>query len=101
MIADKKAQIKRCARLSQIFIVYVPVIMVVAAAVSFFAHSYFGFLFFFGVPVSLLAGFAIAAVGVARLKCWHCGDRFLLVDYPAWPFQNACAHCCTTIDEPA
>lgn len=98
--ANRRAQIRRCARLSQIFMVYVPATMFLAATVSFFAHSYFGFLFFLAVPVSLLAGFAIAAFGVARLRCWHCGDRLLSVAYPAWPFQNICTHCCTAINEP-
>ncbi|WP_294135856.1 hypothetical protein [Sphingobium sp.] len=100
IIVSNKVQIRRCARLSQVFLAYVPAIMFAAAVVSFFAQSYLGFLFFLAVPVSLAVGFIIAAIGVARLRCWHCGDRFLSIAYPAWPFQSSCAHCCTSINEP-
>jgi hypothetical protein len=97
--ANQKAQIRMCAKWSQILLVYLPAAMFAAATLSFVAHSYFGFLFFVAIPVSLAVGFGVAAFGVARLRCWHCGDRFLSITYPAWPFQSACNHCCAEIIE--
>ena len=96
----RKARVRRCVRLSPLLMVYLPSAMFAVSIILLTAHLYVGLLFAFAIPVFLTAGFVVAAVGTARLRCWHCGDRFLSIAFPVWPFQGECTHCCTAVNEP-
>ena len=87
-------------RRSRWLIAYLPPVLIVLAAVAFSVQSYAGFLLFLAAPIILFVGLVIASLAVVRLRCWHCGERFLSITYPLWPFQNWCAHCSTRTDEP-
>lgn len=93
------SNLKRTVWAARTFLIIIPPLLFMVAAIAFFAHSYFGFLAFFAIPLSLLIGFGIGVYAFVALKCGVCGKRFVSVEFPVWPFQSGCNHCGSSLDE--
>jgi hypothetical protein len=95
-----KQRIKKCMKLSRWLIAYLPPVLILFAVLIASIQPLFTLALIMVVLGSMLAGFIIATIGVLRLSCWHCGEGFLSVTYPTWPFQSWCVRCSTRVDEP-